>query len=248
MTLALAALLVLVAGLAIGATSIGGVLVVPALHAVAGLPLPAAVAAASGAFLLVGLWLVYRLRQQWQQLPGGLMPLLLSALLGAVLGARLVAFVPVHWVQAWVGLLALASGVHALATAGRAPRQDGRWPGAVGWLVLGALVGLGSALSGTGGPVMLLPLLLLRRLPIQPAVLVGLAVQVPIALASTGTHLATGTLAPAQWPLVLALGALLVAGAAAGGAMGRRASPLRLRQATAAALVATGLWFMLAGV
>ena len=246
MSLAFAALLVLVAGVAIGATSIGGVLVVPALHAVAGLPLPAAIASTSGAFLLVGLWMAYRLRPQWQHLPGGLMPVLVSALLGAVAGARLVAFVPAAWVQGWVGLLALASGLHALATAGRAPRQDGRWPGAIGWLALGGLVGLGSALSGTGGPVMLLPLLLLRGLPIQPAVLVALAVQVPIALASTGTHLASGTLALPYWPLALVVGALLIAGAAVGGVVAQRATPLRLRRATALALIATGLWFMLA--
>lgn len=236
--------LVLLAGLAIGATSIGGVLLVPALTAVAGLPLPAAIAATSVAFLMTGLWTLQLLARQRAAWPPALLPLVAAALVGAVIGASLVPQVPARWVQGWIGALALASGIYGWFTAGRVAVGHRRWPGAAANAALGLLVGAGSALSGTGGPVLLLPLLLLAGLPAAPAVLAALAVQVPIALASVVTHVALGTLGAAQWPLGLAVGALLVAGASLGAVLARRASPAGLRRGTALVLVLTGLWFL----
>jgi uncharacterized membrane protein YfcA len=238
--------LVLLAGLAIGATSIGGVLVVPALTLVAGVPLPQAIAATSLGFLLVAGWTLRLLRAQHQALPPGLPPLLGAALAGAVVGAWLVPLVPARWVQGWIGVLALASGLYGWFTAGRVAHGHRRWPGAAVNAGLGLLVGAGSALSGTGGPVLLLPLLLLAGLPAAPAVLAALAVQVPIALASVVTHGVLGTLGAAQWPLGLAVGALLVGGAHLGARLARRASPAGLRRATAVVLVLTGLAFLVA--
>jgi uncharacterized membrane protein YfcA len=244
LSIALAGALVLLAGLAIGATSIGGVLVVPALTVVAGLPLPRAIAATSLAFLIVGGWTLRQLWQRRHALPDGLGALLLSALAGAAAGAWLVPRVPSAWVQGWVGALALASGVYGWLTAGRAVDGHRRWPGGAVLALLGLLVGIGSALSGTGGPVLLLPLLLLAGLPAAPSVLAALAVQVPIALASTATHGLLGTLERPQLLLGLVLGALLVAGASLGAALSRRASPRGLRRATAAVLVLSGAWFL----
>lgn len=236
--------LVLLAGLAIGATSIGGVLVVPALTMMAGLPLPQAIAATSLAFLLVGGWTLRQLWQRRSALPRGLPALLLAALAGAVVGAWLVPQVPAAWVKGWVGALALASGIYGWVTAAR--RVDGHrpWPAAPVLFGLGLLVGVGSALSGTGGPVLLLPLLLLAGLPAAPSVLAALAVQVPIALSSTVTHVWLGTLGRPQWLLGLALGVLLVAGASLGAGLAGRASPRALRRLTALVLVLTGLWFL----
>lgn len=243
-SIALAAALVLLAGLAIGATSIGGVLVVPALTVVAGLPLPQAIAATSLAFLIVGGWTLRQLWQRRRALPDGLGALLLAALAGAVAGAWLVPQVPAAWVQGWVGALALASGAYGWLTAARAADGRRRWPAAAVLATLGLLVGVGSALSGTGGPVLLLPLLLLAGLPAAPSVLAALAVQVPIALASTVTHGLLGTLARPQMLLGLALGVLLVAGASLGMVLAHRSSPQALRRGTALALVLTGLWFL----
>lgn len=243
-SIVLAGALVLLAGLAIGATSIGGVLVVPALTVVAGLPLPQAIAATSLAFLIVGGWTLQQLWQRRRALPAGLGALLLAALAGAVAGAWLVPQVPAAWVQGWVGALALASGAYGWLTAARAADGRRRWPAAAVLAALGLLVGIGSALSGTGGPVLLLPLLLLAGLPAAPSVLAALAVQVPIALASTVTHGLLGTLARPQVLLGLALGVLLVAGASLGMVLARRASPQALRRGTAVALVLTGAWFL----
>jgi len=243
---ALAAVLVWLAGAAIGATAIGGVLVVPALSGAAGMPVGAAIAASSFGFLLTGL-LGWRARPSAPAdgAPPRLWPLHLAALAGAAAGALLVHHVPGGWVRGWVALLALGSGLQALL-AGRRGAAGGAarpWPAAAGLVGLGLAVGCGSALSGTGGPVLLLPLLLLLGLPTVPSVAVAQAVQLPIALAASAAHLAAGRL---DMRLALGVGLALLVGAWCGRRLAARADPPTLRRATALALIATGLWYGLA--
>lgn len=232
------------AGAAIGATSIGGVLVVPALTSLLGVPLPEAIAASSLAFLVTG---AYALTGNASGALAHLRrdaPLMLAALLGAAGGAALTAWAPGDAVRAWIGLLALASGAHALWRL-RHPdtRADHPWPGATGQFALGLGVGLGSALSGTGGPVMLLPILMLLRRPLSRAIVAAQVIQLPIALASSATHALSGRL---DWRLGAAIAVALLLGAWAGRRLARRANPRPLQAATAAVLLATGAWFLLA--
>ncbi|WP_298236400.1 sulfite exporter TauE/SafE family protein [uncultured Azohydromonas sp.] len=242
MMLLVSGMLVLLAGAAIGATSIGGVLVVPALAGLAGLPLGAAVAASSFGFLLTGLL-------GWRRAPSpgaalaATWPLHAAALPGAVAGAVLVHQVPPGLVRGWVALLALGSGVYSLITLHSAPSASLAALGRGSLAVLGAAVGCGSALSGTGGPVLLMPVLMLLGVPTLAAVATAQAVQLPIALAASAAHWASGRL---DLGLSTLVGMALLAGAWAG----RRAVPLIdvlvLRRCTALALIATGLWYGLA--
>ena len=82
-------LLIALAGLAIGATSIGGVLVVPALHRWMGLEIADAMALSSQAFWWTGLWALWRLPRMGLDLLRSDSVLLLMALFGAVLGVWL---------------------------------------------------------------------------------------------------------------------------------------------------------------
>ncbi len=230
------ALLVLLAGAAIGATAIGGVLVVPALTGVAGLPVGAAIAASSFGFLLTGLlgWRGAALAQgaaRWW-------PLHVAALAGAASGALLVHQVAPAAVRLWVAVLAVGSGLYTLWAMRHAEPPPRALPGTAALLLVGAAVGCGSALSGTGGPVLLLPVLMLLGLPTLPSVLAAQAVQLPIALAATGTHALAGRL---DWTLGAAVGAALLLGAWAGRRLARRVDARRLRRLTALALIATGV-------
>ena len=109
--LMLAALGVLLAGLAIGATSIGGVLVVPVLGTLAQVDPGRAVAAASLGFAFTGAaawWMTPRHTAGGSWVLGG------SALVGAALGAFTLAWLPAGGVRLAVGLIALGSGLYAL--------------------------------------------------------------------------------------------------------------------------------------
>lgn len=236
---ALAALLVLLGGVAIGATSIGGVVVVPALSGLGGVATERAVAAASFGFAFAGLaaFLVRRPPVEGQA-PAFGWSAVVGTGAGAALGAATLAWLPTRAVALVVALLAIGSGLHALLGVGGA-RQ--RHLPAAGLLLLGLLVGALSAWSGTGGPVVLLPLLALLGWPATQAVEAAQRVQLPVAAAATLVNAMSGRLDPL---LGAAIGALLLVGWALGRQIARRLPVQRLRQAVALALIATGLVFL----
>jgi uncharacterized membrane protein YfcA len=234
--LMLAALGVLLAGLAIGATSIGGVLVVPVLGALAQVDPGRAVAAASLGFAFTGAaawWLAPRPA-------GGGRNLALDgcALAGAALGALTLAWLPAGGVRLTVGLIALGSGLYALF--GRERQRATPLPAAA-LATLGLVVGCLSAWSGTGGPVVLLPLLALLGVPASVGVDAAQRVQLPVALAATAVNFAAGRL---DILLGLGIGVLVLAGWSGGRWLARRLPVPRLRQAVALALIATGLAYL----
>lgn len=231
----LAALGVLLAGLAIGATSIGGVLVVPVLASFAGIDPGRAVAAASLGFVFTGAaaWWTGPRREA-----GGSPALGLCALAGAAAGALSLAWLPADGVRTAVGLIALGSGLHALF--GRA-RQRATALAPPQLAVVGLAVGCLSAWSGTGGPVVLLPMLALLGVPAVVALGAAQRVQLPVALAATAVNAVAGRL---DILLGLAIGVLVLAGWAAGRRLAARLPAHRLRQAVAVALIVTGLAYL----
>ncbi|MFO1220134.1 MAG: TSUP family transporter [Burkholderiaceae bacterium] len=231
---ALAALLVALCGVAIGATSIGGVLVVPSLTAVGGVPVAQAVAAASFGFLFPAVAAFATTRQGSH---GGI-GLEAGALAGAALGALTLAWLSSGNVRLAVGLLCIVSGIYALL--GRASTRAVALP-APALALLGLGVGCVSAWSGTGGPVVLIPLLALLGWPVGSAVDAAQRVQLPVAVAASGVNLFAGRL---DWRIGAALGVLLLAGWVAGRAIARRVSTRRLQQAVALALIGAGVAYV----
>lgn len=229
---------ILLAGWLIGATGIGGVLVVPVLNQLQGIALPRAIAAASLAFALPGLAAAWRLRAVGRGFPAGLVLLTLCALPGAALGALLVHHVSVDALIAGMALLALGSGSWGLW---RPPQvQDAAPLPPLATAVLGAGVGLGSALTGTGGPVLLVPLLMLLRQPLRDTLPAAQAIQLPVAICAAAGHAWAGAL---DWRLALAVGAVLLLGALAGQWSAPRTPALLLHRLVCVLLILTGGWF-----
>ena len=229
------------AGLLVGCVGIGGVILVPALVYVAGYPLPAAIAAAMSAFIVSGLvgshayWKAGSIRSRM------MLPLSLAALPCAFGGALLVNSAPVAILELVIGLLTLGSGLHALASPRERPGA-GRIPSAAFLAVVGALTGLVSALTGTGGPLVLVPILMALDVPMLASIGLAQAIQLPIAAAATGGFLLSGLL---DVPLALALAAGIALGTWIG-AKAAHALPIgTLRRLVAALLVIVGCAMLL---
>ena len=233
---ALAAALVLLCGVAVGATSIGGVMVVPVLTLLADVPATQAVAAASLGFLFPAVAAYGSSRDG--AAAGGQRVLHVGALVGAALGALTLAWMPPGAVRTTVGVLAVVSGVYSLIGRSRSQVKD---VGAAGRALLGLGVGCASAWSGTGGPVVLLPLLALLGWSAADAVDAAQRIQLPVALAATTVNLGAGRLDVA---LGLGLGVLVLAGWFIGRALSRRLPVRRLQQLVALALIAVGLSYL----
>ena len=227
----------LLAGLLIGLTGIGGILMLPVLTQVAGVPLDRAIAASLLALLMSGLYaaITHLGRERLPLRPVAV--LCICAAAGALAGAASLDAIPGAALRLFIAALCIGSGAHVLF---RGPAA-GRTIPSTAWLaVLGAAVGYVSALSGTGGPVTLIPLLLAMGTPAGVAVSLGLAAQLPITLSATVIYAMQGRLDPV---LGVTLGVLLLAGTMAGAKLSRHLTGRALAKAVAVTLIVVGLWY-----
>lgn len=232
------ALLVLVAGWLGGACGIGGVLMVPALVAIEYLDPHKAIAATSVAFALMGALAYLRFRHEGRPMVGG-PTLLIATAPGAALGGLLVHLITAAHLMTALALLLIGSGVHGLMRPGHGDATElSRVPMAV----IGFFVGLGSALTGTGGAVLLVPILLALRQPVQATIASSIAIQLPIGGFGVIGHLAARAVEPL---LAVQLSVLLVAGAAAGRWCADRVPVRVLRHAVTGMLIGVGAWILL---
>jgi uncharacterized membrane protein YfcA len=225
------------AGLLIGCVGIGGVIIVPALVYLAGHSFATAIAAAMAAFVVSGLVGVYAYARagsiRWPMAAwtaGGALP-------AAFAGALLVSVMAPVWLELAIGLLTAGSGLHVLLSRRDGHRRRERTLSAPSLTAIGAVTGFLSALTGTGGPLVLVPMLVALEVPILVSIGLAQAIQLPVAAAATGGHWLSGILdVPVALPLA--------GGIAVGTWIGARAAhALRmdlLRSAVAVLLVLVG--------
>jgi len=229
-------------GMLIGGVGIGGILLSPLLAYVGGLDLHVAIATSLWSFLFTGLaaTLMYARRGSVDRrmvlwLSGGIMP-------GAVVGARANGALPSAALTVLLAAACVASGLAALVREPTVERRAAAF-GAPILLSIGALVGFGSALTGAGGAVLLVPILLASRASALVAVGASQAIQLPVVAAATLGYAASGTV---DFALGTGLGMVEVIGVVLGARLAHASSPRLLRRLVALALVAAG-WAMLLG-
>ncbi len=234
--LALGALGLLI-GILVGTTSIGGVLLVPALVFVWAFDVHAAVATSMAGFMLGGLAAALLYSRQgsidWRAaawLCGGAMP-------AAFVGTYAMAVIPTRPLELIVAALIIAAGANALRPLKPDARAPAGFPSGPMLALIGGVTGFISALTGTGGPITLLPILLWLRLPVLTAVGLSQAVVFPVTLlASVGNFIAGRIDLTAAGVVAVALVVGVVAGARAAHAV----STGLLSRLVALVLVATG--------
>jgi len=231
------ATLALVSGVLIGCIGIGGVLLVPCLS-LAGVDVHAAIGATMFSFIFsggIGVWLYARHGSiEWRSaawLAAGAAP---GALLGAVLAAH-----------TGGELLLMLVGATVVFAGWRVFRQQSGGPdrGAIRFeppllAGIGAAVGIASAATGTGGPVLLVPLLMWWGAPVLATVGLSQAIQVPIALTASLGNFWTGSL---DLPLAALLSIGITLGAAVGVRVAHAVPAVFLARVVAVALVLVGI-------
>lgn len=228
-------------GILVGCVGVGGVLLAPALAYVGGLELHAAMATGMWSFLFTGVvgtaTYVRRGSVDWQMARW----LGVAVVPAALLGARGNAMLSVGALTALLAALLVVTGLHALSRPSRRERPA-PVPGVAALLLIGVLVGFGSALTGTGGPALLVPILVLLGIPTLAAVSASQVVQVPVAAAATLGYALSGG-------IDVGLGTVLGSSAAGGVVVGARiahATPARiLRRVVGSALVGAGCLMLL---
>jgi len=194
-SLALLAAAALVVGFSIGSTSIGGVLLVPALMAWGGLGVHAAAATTLASALFTGTcaaWLYSRRGSvDWALV----WPLCAGGLPGGWLGAAAAAHIAARPLTAAIGALIVAASLAAL----HPPRRTGattrsRAEERALLVVIGAGAAFCAGLSGAGGPIFSVPAMLLAGF--APLATIGAAMGFTIVAAASGTvaNLAAGAI------------------------------------------------------
>ena len=230
-------ILALFVGVFIGCVGIGGVLLVPGLVYLVGMDVQLAIATCMFSYLFSGAaGAVEYARRGSIRWPMALW-LCVGAMPGAYLGAAAVSIMPGLWLEAIIAVLVLFSGIYALRQAAPGLSADTR-PRPAGLAVVGGVTGFGSAISGTGGPLVLIPILVWMKLPLLTAVGLSQVIQIPVAaLASVGNF----QLGEVDVGASLAIAVLLVVGVVVGARLAHRLPGDLLKRIIATVLIAVGI-------
>ena len=226
----------LLAGILIGTIGIGGVILVPLLSLVLGFDLHFAMAASSLSFLFPGIvgTLTYANKRSivWEKvlwLSVGIIP---AALLGARVNTHLNTDVLILIVAGLIAFSGINVFINRQNESGVIP--DFRKPLLI---LIGALVGFGSSLTGTGGPVLLVPILITLHYPALKSIGISQAVQLPIALFAVLGFWLYGQI---DLELGVHLGIAQAAGVYIGAQIAHRLPIVQLRRLVAIALIGVG--------
>ena len=184
--LALAAIAAVV-GFFIGAVGVGGVLLIPFLVLLGGLDIHSAAATALFTFLFTGLagtWLFQRRGSIRWRLAA---PVCAGALIAGYFGAAAATRIDPRPLTLVIAAIIMFAGLWMLRPAPeRATSRDGDKPGDTATLLgVGVASGFGSGLSGAGGPLFSVPIMVL--LGFSPLAAIGVSQVIQIVAAVSGS-------------------------------------------------------------
>ena len=207
----------LFAGTLIGAAGIGGVVLVPLLVYGAGFSVHTSIAAAVSSFIFSGLIgsFAYAKRGEinWLQL----VYLTVGAIPGTLIGTYTLSKVNAESLKLFIAAVLIFASSKQIANIKFKPLRNQTTPSNISLLLVGFVTASLSVLSGTGGPLVLVPILTFLSMPLLPVIGLSQAIQIPIAgFATVGNEM----LGIIRWEIV----ALLSPGLALGTFLGAKAS------------------------
>lgn len=230
----------LITGTMIGAIGVGGILLAPILTTFFGIDLHTATATSSWSFLFTGIagTLAYMRRGIIQKRP--VVWLTIGIIPATLLGAWTNSALPQEALSAVLAGLIIFSGVNTLYKRDTSQRESTQLSNRQ-WIGIGVMVGFGSSLTGTGGPVLLIPILMFYGTETLIAVGIGQAIQLPIAIFASIGFTIQGQI---DFPLGTMLGIVQAVSVIVGAEIAHKLPAHVLRQIVAASLVLVGLFLI----
>ncbi len=223
-------------GFLIGLIGIGGVLLTPALVHIFGRDIHDAVALSLASFVLAGVVAMARACSRDAR-PSAVEWIFLIAIIpGALAGAFATPWIPGVPLSLVVSACVAFAGISCLRTQPKSEDGTTIEPGTL--TSLGIATGFLSAMSGTGGPLICMPLLLWNNMNVRRALLLAQAAQLPVAATAT---LINGFGHSLDFTTAATVGVAIVGGMLAGIGVSRRLDTIVLRTSVAWCLVAIGL-------
>ena len=203
-------------GTFVGAVGIGGVLLIPALMIFSRLPVHEAAATALFSFFFTGLlgsWLFSRRGTiEWRVALPVCLGAFVFSLAGAAVGGQVSATILI-WV---IAIVLLGAGMYILRPVAYADAKsyaEKKQPRRKALFGVGIAAGFGAGLSGAGGPVFSVPIMLALQFDPLIAVGTGQVVQIASSLSGSLGNLAYGTI---QYGLAIPVTLAELAGVVAG--------------------------------
>ncbi len=176
-------------GVLIGGVGIGGVLLLPILTYGFDINIHNAIAAAMFGYIFSGFVAatIYSNKGSINWILA--FWLILGGMPGAFLGAFFSAKMTGVFLEVIIAVLIIFAGIKPLISSGTERRSDG-FLRPVTLIMVGIITGIGSALTGTGGPLLLVPILVTLRVAAHTAIGLSQAIQLPVAsVATIGNYL-----------------------------------------------------------
>lgn len=230
----------LITGTMIGAIGVGGILLAPILTTFFGLDLHTATATSSWSFLFTGIagTFAYMRRDiiQWKPVAWLTLGIIPATLLGAWTNSLL----PQEALSVALASLIIFSGINSLYKKNKSDSEATELS-KYQWVIIGGLVGFGSALTGTGGPVLLIPILMFYGTNTLIAVGISQAIQLPIAIFASISFSIQGQI---DFPLGTILGIVQAFSVILGAEIAHKLPAQILRRIVAGSLVFVGLFLI----
>ncbi len=227
-------------GLLIGCIGIGGVVLTPALVFLGGIPIQTAIPVALMAYIMpgfVGTAIFAREKSiRWDMIVW----LCASAAPGAFVGAWAISIADPKSLEVGIGLVTAVAGIYSLR-AHPSAEAAGRTIAVPALLAIGAVTGFASSVSGTGGPLVLVPILISMSLPVLTAIGLSQAIQLPIAIVATFGNYRYGNL---DWRLGVVLALALAMGSWQGAKLAHAVPRNLLRRIVSVVLTTIGVFIL----
>ena len=204
------ALVSLIVGTLIGTVGVGGILLIPALSALADLSTHASMATALFSFIftgVIGTWLYQRRGSiDW----GITIPVCIGAIVFGYIGAMANAHADARLLNIILALIIVFAGIYAMRPyKGEScfQAQPGNRKHLIMLLLIGSTVGFGSGLTGVGGPVLSVPIMVIIGFNPLTAIATSQVIQIAAAVSGSVSNLSNGFIdfQVASWVTVVEL-------------------------------------------